>query len=241
MDKVLCCNELVEGILEQLPPKEVLITARLVCKKWKTLVDDSPALKRHTFMAPEQCGPIWFKYAPNPEGYAGTMDECRLVNKPSVLIPDNSIELNDLVHRNKIKFLKGYGFAHGIHRSHKSVSWLLYFPKLDQQTPFFNNPSATWRKMQLSKPPIRRCYVRTQDCHDSSKCYPEYVNVLVEDENGITFGQIYDTLMPIKCSADDQKFSCWFNPFRKDEPAAALYVEHACGGICRHETHPLED
>ncbi|KAK5126741.1 hypothetical protein LTR85_009675 [Meristemomyces frigidus] len=50
-------NELLEGILLHLPPKDV-VNARRVSGSWKALIDTSISLKRSMFLAPDTDGPL---------------------------------------------------------------------------------------------------------------------------------------------------------------------------------------
>lgn len=56
-EKVLSTAELLELILLQLDLRTLLTAAQRICRYWKTLIRDSPSLRKYLFLMPDESAP----------------------------------------------------------------------------------------------------------------------------------------------------------------------------------------
>ncbi|KAK5124041.1 hypothetical protein LTR85_002238 [Meristemomyces frigidus] len=75
MDKALKTPELLEAILLQLPIRDVLLNAPLVCKHWQTTITDSPRLQQALFFKPLNGKPLRFIDRSHTKGRAEDVDD----------------------------------------------------------------------------------------------------------------------------------------------------------------------
>lgn len=156
-ERVLSTAELLEGILLQLPMKDLLF-AQEVCKSWQTVITHSVQLRRALFMEPAKCGPVsWMDW--------------RIDDKQMYMMDLGPPlrALRGLLHRKPLVRYQAHWGKQRVdaNKYRVFINPLLakHFPVLtrngvfcgqtfDDLSPAMQDPAASWRRMLITQPAI---------------------------------------------------------------------------------------
>ncbi|KAK3638693.1 hypothetical protein LTR56_006700 [Elasticomyces elasticus] len=183
---VLLTTELLEHILNQLPMKDLLLAQR-VSPEWRDVICQSPLLQQQLFFLPRREEFVWNLTLPDAEtGSAHTLKRLSAISYRQT--PE---QFPDVIHAGEInEMLAQQVELYNLFRSAEAGDKMPHREnlQLDCKLLTFDCPTASWRKMLLTQPPVQNIgtYFGFDDLHLSE--------VNLDNPGGVTVGDILKTI-----------------------------------------------
>ncbi|KAI8966324.1 hypothetical protein F5Y11DRAFT_189651 [Daldinia sp. FL1419] len=175
-DRVLKLTELLENIISGLDNREILLTAQLVCRRWKELIATSPKIQAVLFFR-ESSKPL-----------------TRLIYAKNTIIAYVFPAFFNTA------FYNGGSYCHHLKFSKISLDEICTYLYDSSVRGIWLNENASWRRMLVSQPPITAIHwhVSREDQDDPRVSLPGTIAEF-KFPDGLRMGDFYDLILGTRC------------------------------------------
>ncbi|KAK5680167.1 hypothetical protein LTS10_007094 [Elasticomyces elasticus] len=182
INAVFLTTELLEGILHQLPMKDLLLAQR-ISRRFRDVIGQSVILQQDLFMQPREADFAW-KILETP----GKWDKLQKITVKGCNGQDftkREVHLSGQVNEVIFKRLQD----HGMLWRHENERFLRFIFSRPLAPWWEGGEGVSWRKMFVTQPPATFMVARI-----FRSDYGDLIEVTIHCETGVTAGQMMDTL-----------------------------------------------
>ncbi|KAK4620133.1 Efflux pump radE [Fulvia fulva] len=148
VDAVFMTTELLEGILQHLPMKDLLLSQR-VCHKWKSVIEQSQCLQQALFFLPREPDFAWlYPRSKRTEHIITRVSTGHMMEGKHDIVVYPSGEMNPMFFVQGSNIIKTNKAFPGSDNGYEMFRYHC-------QPPWLDCPEGSWRKMLSSQPPVK--------------------------------------------------------------------------------------